>query len=50
MRTWTRWGLREAKALVANAPQTLPLSLSEADAIRLMSDLTEAGATAEMYK
>ncbi len=48
VRAATGLGLKEAKDLVDNAPKTLKEAISKEDAEKLVAELKEAGATAEM--
>ena len=48
VRAVTDLGLKEAKELVDNCPKTLKEGLSKEDAEKLVADLKEAGATAEL--
>ena len=48
VREITGLGLKEAKELVEGAPKTLKEGLSKEDAEKLVADLKEAGATAEL--
>ena len=48
VRAATGLGLKEAKELVDNAPKTLKEAISKEDAEKLVADLKEAGATAEI--
>ena len=48
VRAATGLGLKEAKDLVDNAPKTLKEAISKEDAEKLVAELKEAGATAEL--
>ena len=48
VRAATGLGLKEAKDLVDNAPKTIKEAISKEDAEKLVAELKEAGATAEM--
>ena len=48
VRAATGLGLKEAKELVDNAPKTLKEAISKEDAEKLIAELKEAGAEAEM--
>ena len=48
VRAITGLGLREAKEIVDNCPKTLKEAVSKEDAEKMIADLKEAGATAEM--
>ena len=48
VRAVTGLGLKEAKDLVDNAPKTLKEAMSKEDAEKLVAELKEAGAEAEM--
>ena len=48
VRAATGLGLKEAKDIVDNAPKTLKEAISKEDAEKLVAELKEAGATAEM--
>ena len=48
VRAATGLGLKEAKEIVDNAPKTLKEAISKEDAEKLVAELKEAGATAEM--
>ena len=48
VRAATGLGLKEAKDLVDNAPKTLKEAISKEDAEKLVAELKEAGAEAEM--
>ena len=48
VRAATGLGLKEAKELVDNAPKTLKEAISKEDAEKLVAELKEAGATAEV--
>ena len=48
VRALTGLGLKEAKEIVDNAPKTLKEAVSKDDAEKMINDLKEAGATAEM--
>lgn len=48
VRAATGLGLKEAKDLVDNAPKTLKEAISKEDAEKLVAELKEAGATAEI--
>ena len=48
VRTATGLGLKEAKDLVDNAPKTLKEAISKEDAEKLVAELKEAGADAEI--
>ena len=48
VRAATGLGLKDAKDLVDNAPKTLKEAISKEDAEKLVADLKEAGATAEI--
>jgi len=48
VRAATGLGLKEAKELVDNAPKTLKEAISKEDAEKLVAELKEAGAEAEM--
>ena len=48
VRAATGLGLKEAKELVDNAPKTLKEAISKEDAEKLVAELKEAGADAEM--
>lgn len=45
----TGLGLKEAKDLVDEAPQTLKKNISQKEADRIKKELTEAGAIVEIY-
>ena len=48
VRALTGLGLKEAKEIVDNVPKTLKEAVSKDDADKMINDLKEAGATAEM--
>ena len=48
VRAATGLGLKDAKELVDNAPKTLKEAISKEDAEKLVAELKEAGATAEL--
>jgi large subunit ribosomal protein L7/L12 len=48
VRTLTGLGLKEAKDLVDGAPKPIKEGVSKADAEKMVKDLTDAGAKAEM--
>ena len=48
VRAATGLGLKEAKDIVDNCPKTLKEAISKEDAEKLIAELKEAGATAEM--
>ena len=48
VRELTGLGLKEAKEIVDNVPKTLKEAVSKDDAEKMINDLKEAGATAEM--
>ena len=48
VRDLTGLGLKEAKEIVDNAPKTLKEAVSKDDAEKIVNDLKEAGAEAEM--
>ena len=48
VRAATGLGLKDAKDLVDNCPKTLKEAISKEDAEKLVADLKEAGATAEI--
>ena len=48
VRALTGLGLKEAKEIVDNAPKTLKEAISKEDAEKIVNDLKEAGATAEL--
>ena len=48
VRAATGLGLKEAKDIVDNAPKTLKEAISKEDAEKLVAELKEAGATAEL--
>ena len=48
VRAATGLGLKEAKEIVDNAPKTLKEAISKEDAEKLVAELKEAGATAEL--
>ena len=48
VRALTGLGLREAKEIVENAPKTLKEAVSKEDAEKIVNDLKEAGAEAEL--
>ncbi len=48
VRAATGLGLKEAKEIVDNAPKTLKEAISKEDAEKLVAELKEAGAVAEM--
>ena len=48
VRAATGLGLKEAKDIVDNCPKTLKEAISKEDAEKLVAELKEAGATAEM--
>ena len=48
VRAVTGLGLKDAKDLVDNCPKTLKEAVSKEDAEKIIADLKEAGATAEM--
>ena len=48
VRAATGLGLKDAKDLVDNAPKTLKEGISKEDAEKLVAELKEAGATAEL--
>ena len=48
VRALTGLGLKEAKDIVDNAPKTLKEAISKEDAEKLVAELKEAGATAEI--
>ena len=48
VRAATGLGLKEAKEIVDNAPKTLKEAISKEDAEKLVAELKEAGAEAEM--
>ena len=48
VRAATGLGLKEAKEIVDNAPKTLKEAISKEDAEKLVAELKEAGATAEI--
>ena len=48
VRALTGLGLKEAKEIVDNAPKTLKEAVSKEDAEKIVNDLKEAGAEAEM--
>ena len=48
VRAATGLGLKEAKEIVDNAPKTLKDAISKEDAEKLVADLKEAGAEAEL--
>ena len=48
VREITGLGLKEAKEIVDNAPKTLKEAVSKEDAEKIVADLKEAGAEAEM--
>ena len=48
VRALTGLGLTEAKEIVDNVPKTLKEAVSKDDAEKMINDLKEAGATAEM--
>ena len=48
VRAATGLGLKEAKEIVDNAPKTLKEAISKEDAEKLVADLKEAGAEAEL--
>ena len=48
VRALTGLGLKEAKEIVDNAPKTLKEAISKEDAEKIVNDLKEAGATAEI--
>ena len=48
VRELTGLGLKEAKEIVDNAPKTLKEAVSKEDAEKIVNDLKEAGAEAEM--
>ena len=48
VRAATGLGLKDAKDLVDNAPKTLKEAISKEDAEKLVAELKEAGATAEL--
>ena len=48
VRAVTGLGLKEAKEIVDNAPKTLKEAISKEDADKLVAELKEAGAEAEM--
>ena len=48
VRALTGLGLKEAKEIVDNVPKTLKEAISKEDAEKIVNDLKEAGATAEI--
>ena len=48
IRAATGLGLKEAKEIVDNCPKTLKEAISKEDAEKIVNDLKEAGATAEI--
>ena len=48
VRALTGLGLKEAKEIVDNCPKTLKEAISKEDAEKIVNDLKEAGATAEI--
>ena len=48
VRAVTGLGLKDAKDLVENCPKTLKEGISKEDAEKIVADLKEAGATAEL--
>ena len=48
VRALTGLGLKEAKEIVVNCPKTLKEAVSKEDAEKIVNDLKEAGATAEI--
>ena len=48
VRALTGLGLKEAKEIVDNGPKTLKEAVSKEDAEKIVNDLKEAGATAEI--
>ena len=48
IRALTGLGLKEAKEIVDNCPKTLKEAVSKEDAEKIVNDLKEAGATAEI--
>ena len=48
VRALTGLGLKEAKEIVDNVPKTLKEAVSKEDAEKIVNDLKEAGATAEI--
>ena len=48
VRAVTGLGLKDAKDLVDNCPKTLKEGISKEDAEKIVADLKEAGATAEL--
>ena len=48
VRALTGLGLKEAKEIVHNCPKTLKEAVSKEDAEKIVNDLKEAGATAEI--
>ena len=48
VRALTGLGLKEAKEIVDNAPKTLKEAISKEDAEKIVADLKEAGAEAEL--
>ena len=48
VRAATGFGLKEAKDLVDNCPKTIKEAISKEDAEKLVAELKEAGATAEL--
>ena len=48
VRVLTGLGLKEAKVIVDNCPKTLKEAISKEDAEKIVNDLKEAGATAEI--
>ena len=48
VRALTGLGLKEAKEIVDNCPKTLKEAVSKEDAEKIVNDLKEAGATAEI--
>ena len=48
VRALTGLGLKEAKEIVDNAPKTLKEAISKEDAEKIVNDLKEAGAEAEL--
>ena len=48
VRALTSLGLKEAKEIVDNCPKTLKEAVSKEDAEKIVNDLKEAGATAEI--
>ena len=48
IRALTGLGLKEAKEIADNCPKTLKEAISKEDAEKIVNDLKEAGATAEL--